>query len=210
VALAMALLAGGCGGGGDDEPRANATAIALRGGSQPRLEVLLVRNSPKLPALLGPGEWAFPSGAVPLDNGSDDAAYRSAAARELAGQGGIEVDATQLVAYARWITPAVIGAPDGIDTRFYLAPAPANSRPRPDGSRTVDADWFEPRRALEMHDSGKLPLGYQAIQQLKSLAAFNSAADALGTARGREVEPVELQLVGTGDKRRVVLPDQAP
>ena len=55
--------------------------------------------------------------------------------------------ADELVAYSRWITPKVV--PIRFDTRFYLALAPAHSPPRPDGSETVDAGWFDPQEALE-------------------------------------------------------------
>jgi hypothetical protein len=106
------------------------------------------------------------------------------------------------VPYAHWIAP-------GFDTIFYLARAPGDSRPRPGGSQTVDVGWFEPRRALEIHRAGKMPMGYPAIKQLESLIGFESAADALYTARHLEVVPIRLRLVGDGDKRRPVLPGDA-
>src|SRR3954454_24854593 len=102
-----------------------------------------------------PEVWVFPGGAVDSADGDGEAAHRAAAVRELTEEDGMELPADELVAYSRWITPRVV--PIRFDTRFYLALAPAHSPPRPDGSETVDAGWFGPQRALEMHRAGELP-----------------------------------------------------
>jgi 8-oxo-dGTP pyrophosphatase MutT (NUDIX family) len=167
------------------------------------LELLLVQRNPE--ARFMPGVWVFPGGAVDPADGDGEAAHRAAAVRELAEEAGIRVDADDLVAYSRWITPRVV--PVRFDTRFYLALAPAHSPPQPDGSETVDAGWFEPQRALELHHADQLPLVFPTIKHLESLAGFASAKEALETARRREVKPVEPEVVGEGDERRIVLPD---
>jgi 8-oxo-dGTP pyrophosphatase MutT (NUDIX family) len=170
------------------------------------LQVLLVRRNPE--ARFMPGVWVFPGGAVDPTDGDGEAAHRSAAVRELAEEAGIELPADELVAYSRWITPNVV--PIRFDTRFYLALAPAHSPPRPDGSETVDAGWFAPRAALDAHQAGELPLVFPTIKHLESLLAFANAAEALDTAKRREVKPVEPEVVGEGDERRIVLPDELP
>ena len=129
-----------------------------------------------------PGVWVFPGGAVDPADGDGEAAHRAAAVRELAEEAGIRVDADDLVAYSRWITPRVV--PVRFDTRFYLALAPAHSPPKPDGSETVDAGWFEPQKALDLHHADQLPLVFPTIKQLESLAGFASAEEALETAGG--------------------------
>jgi ADP-ribose pyrophosphatase YjhB (NUDIX family) len=207
VALATAGWAGGCFGGSDDTttaetPPAVGTVILLRGGQQAErgLEVLLLRHGPK--AYLGPGDWGFPGGAARSDADVDQSA-RAAAVKALADQASIEVDPAELVPYADWIAPIA-------DTHYYLAIAPADSTPRPDGTLTVDGDWFEPRRALAMHRAGKLPMGYSTIKQIESLVGFANADDAVETARQQGVQPVRLRIVGEGDNRRAVLPGEAP
>jgi 8-oxo-dGTP pyrophosphatase MutT (NUDIX family) len=155
-----------------------------------------------------PGVWVFPGGAVDPADGDGEAAHRAAAVRELAEEAGIRVDADDLVAYSRWITPRVV--PVRFDTRFYLALAPAHSPPKPDGSETVDAGWFEPQKALDLHHADQLPLVFPTIKQLESLVDFASAEEALETAGRREVKPVEPEVVGEGDERRIVLPDELP
>jgi 8-oxo-dGTP pyrophosphatase MutT (NUDIX family) len=191
------------------KPRPAATVILLRRGgkhSERAIEVLLVQRNPE--ARFMPGVWVFPGGAVDPADGDGEAAHRAAAVRELAEEAGIEVDVGELVAYSRWITPRVV--PIRFDTRFYLALAPAHTPPRVDGSETVDAAWFEPQRALDMHHAGELPLVFPTIKHLESLVGFANAAEAIEAARRREVKPVEPEVVGEGDEQRIVLPDDLP
>lgn len=155
-----------------------------------------------------PGVWVFPGGAVDPGDGEGEAAHRAAAVRELGEEAGIELPADDLIAYSRWITPKVV--PIRFDTRFYLALAPAHSPPRPDGSETVDAGWFEPQAALDSHHAGELPLVFPTLKHLESLVGYANAAETLEAARSREVRPVEPQVVGEGDQRRIVLPDELP
>ena len=136
-----------------------------------------------------PGVWVFPGGAVDAADGDGEAAHKAAAVRELAEEAGIEVTAEELVAYSRWITPRVM--PIRFDTRFYLALAPAHTPPQADGSEIVDAGWFQPARALEMHAAGELSLVFPTIKHLESLIEFDSAKDALEAAARRVVEPYE-------------------
>ena len=190
-------------------PRPAATVILLRRGgkhSERALEILLVQRNPE--ARFMPGVWVFPGGAVDADDGDGEEAHRSAAVRELAEEAGIEVPAEELIAYSRWITPKV--APIRFDTRFYLALAPAHSPPEPDGSETVDAGWFGPQDALDMHYAGELPLVFPTIKHLESLVGFANAAEALEAAKRRDVKAVEPEVVGEGDEQRIVLPDELP
>ena len=182
--------------------------LLRRGGKHAErgLEILLVQRNPE--ARFMPGVWVFPGGAVDSEDGDGEAAHRTAGARELAEEAGIELDAGELVAYSRWITPRV--APIRFDTRFYLALAPAHSPPQPDGSETVDAGWFGPQDALDMHYAGELPLVFPTIKHLESLVGFANAAEALEAAKHREVKPVEPRVEGEGDEQRIVLPDELP
>ncbi len=182
--------------------------LLRRGGKHAErgLEILLVQRNPE--ARFMPGVWVFPGGAVDAGDGDGEEAHRVAAVRELAEEASIEVSAEDLVAYSRWITPKVV--PVRFDTRFYLALAPAHSPPEPDGSETVDAGWFGPRAALDMHHAGELPLVFPTIKHLESLVGFANAEEALEAARSREVKAVEPEVVGEGDDRRIVLPDELP
>jgi 8-oxo-dGTP pyrophosphatase MutT (NUDIX family) len=198
---------------GDSEPTATprpaSTVILLRRGGKHAdrgLELLLVKRNPE--ARFMPGVWVFPGGAVDAADGEGDAGFRAAAARELEEEAGVTVDPAELVPYSRWITPRIV--PIRFDTYFYLALAPAHSPPKPDGSETVDAGWYSPKRALEMHAADEMPLVFPTIKHLESLLPYGSAEEALDAARNREVKAVEPEVVGEGKDQRIVLPEELP
>src|SRR5690606_15965000 len=114
-------------------------------------------------------------------------AHRTAAIRELREEVGLELpDDAELVLWSRWITPEPI--PIRFDTRFYVALAPAHTRPRPDGGEIVDAAWLEPAEALERGRASELELPFPTIKQLESLLPYDSAEAVLAAARELEAE----------------------
>jgi len=187
-------------------PRPASSVILLRRGGKHgdrALEVLLLKRSSE--AAFMPGVWVFPGGAVDPEDGSGEEGHRSCALRELAEEAGIELAGPQdLVLFARWITPELVKT--RFDAWFFLALAPPHSPPRPDGSETTDAGWFEPQKALDASAAGELPLVFPTIKQLESLTDFASSEEALEAARGRTVEPILPKVIGSKEDHRVVLP----
>jgi 8-oxo-dGTP pyrophosphatase MutT (NUDIX family) len=187
-------------------PRPAASVVVLRRGGRHAdrgLEVLLLRRSDE--ARFMPGVWVFPGGAVDPQDGEGEAGFQACALRELAEEAGIELGGPEeLVPFSHWITPEVV--PIRFDTWFYLALAPAHTKPRPDGFETVDAAWWEPGLALEAHRAGELSLVFPTIRQLESLLPYGASGEALAAARGREVETILPKVVGEGDAQRVLLP----
>src|SRR5437588_3224653 len=121
-------------------PRLAATVILLRGGDR-GLELLLVRRNPAS-RFMG-GAWVFPGGAVHAHDGSGQDALRQAAIRELREEASVELaDPAALVLFSRWITPAQVTI--RFDTWFYLAPAPDDAEPEPDGGEVIEARWYSP------------------------------------------------------------------
>ena len=183
-------------------PRPAATVILLRGGEE-QLEVLLVKRTPR--ARFMGGVWVFPGGAVDAGEGDGEEAYRAAAIRELREEAAIELqEASALVKFSRWITPAQV--PIRFDTHFFLAPLPAGQEPRVDGEECVELGWFTPQAALEAHRAGTLALVFPTIRHLQQLGEFASAQLLLAHARGLEVRPVEPRLVVEGEVARLLLP----
>ena len=181
------------------EPRQAATVILLRGGDA-TLEVLLVRRNPA--ARFMGGAWVFPGGAV---DASED--HETAGVREVAEESGVALpDPDALVRFSRWITPAEVRI--RFDTHFFLAAAPADAEPRPDGGETVDAGWYAPQEALDAHGRGELELVFPTIKTLEQLAGFGTADELLAWADGRVVEPIEPQVVVEGEVARIVLPGE--
>ena len=171
--------------------------IVLRGGGE-RLEVLLVQRNPQ--ARFMGGAWVFPGGA--LDGGED---HRAAGIREVREEAGLDLTGA-LVDFARWITPPQVRI--RFDTLFLLAAAPAGAEPRPDGGETVDLRWFAPPDALAAHRSGEIALVFPTIKTLEQLSGFVSADELLAWADGREVVPIEPQVLLEGEVARVVLPGE--
>ena len=185
-------------------PRQAATVILLRGGGE-RLQVLLVRRTPR--ARFMGGVWVFPGGAVDAAEGEGDAAHRAAALRELREEAAITLpDPDELVKFSRWITPAEVKI--RFDTHFFLAELPAGQEARIDGEECVDVGWFSPRGALDAHGRGELELVFPTVKHLEQLSAFSSVQDLLAHARGREVLPVQPRVVLEGEVARVLLPGE--
>ncbi len=181
------------------EPRQAATVILLRGGSE-RLEVLLVRRNPAS-RFMG-GAWVFPGGAVDADE-----EHRVAGIRELREEAGVELPKPEaLVRFSRWITPPQLRI--RFDTHFFLAAAPEDAEPRPDGGETVALDWYEPRAALAAYRRDEIELVFPTIKTLEALERFESAHELLAWADGREIEPIEPFVVIEGEVARVVLPGE--
>ncbi len=176
----------------------------MRGGDD-TLEVLLAQRNPA--ARFMGGAWVFPGGAVSPEDGVGEAGLRAAAIRELREEAGVALgDPGQLVAFSRWITPAVVKT--RYDTWFFLAMAPDGAQPRIDGAEVVDARWFAPAAALTAARTGEILLVFPTIKHLEQLSAFATAGQLLAHARTRTVAPVQPQVVGTGETARIVLPGE--
>lgn len=195
-------------------PRLAATVMLLRGGAE-RLEVLMVQRNPA--ARFMGGAWVFPGGSVDASEPDGQVGLRAAAVRELWEEAGVSLPAAgegapgspaapELVAFARWITPAQIKT--RFDTWFYLAPAPLDAEPRVDGAEVVDFCWITPSDALAAGEAGELFLVFPTIKQLQQLSGFGSADELLAYARGREVLPIEPRVIGSGEMARIVLPGE--
>jgi 8-oxo-dGTP pyrophosphatase MutT (NUDIX family) len=185
-------------------PREAATVILLRGDAD-SLQVLLVRRNPAS-RFMG-GAWVFPGGAVHADDGDGDAALRSAAVREVREEAGIDLgDPEALIPFSRWITPAEVKI--RFDTWFFLAPVPPGTEARIDGGEVVDARWYAPAAALAAGARDELMLVFPTIKHLEQLTAFTSAQALVQHARGRDVRPVQPQVLMSGETARIVLPGE--
>jgi len=183
------------------EPRPAATVVLLRpGASGP--EVLMVRRHRGSSFMAD--AYVFPGGRVETSDGEGEAAFAVAAARELAEEAAITVDAATLVPFARWVTPSAEGK--RFDARFFVAAAPADQVARHDSVETVDSLWATPADVLARYEAGTLKLPPPTIRNLEDLAAHATVDAALAWARGRQVAPILPKLVPLGDTLAIVLP----
>ena len=63
-----------------------------------------------------------------------------------------------------------------------------------------------PPPRVEAQAAGELALAFPTIAQMRTLAEFASAAEAIEAYRERTVEPILPKVIGTQEEHRVVLP----
>jgi len=164
------------------------------------LEVLLVQRNPA--ARFMGDAWVFPGGG----RHDEDAGPEDAAARELAEEAAVDVDASALLPWSRWITPVEVKV--RFDTWFYVCEEPAGATPRCDGQECVDLRWATPAAALEAGDRGEMMLVFPTIKHLQQLAELPRVSDVLAAARGREVHPILPRVVVREGAADVLLPGE--
>jgi 8-oxo-dGTP pyrophosphatase MutT (NUDIX family) len=191
--------------GAPTEPRPAAAVVLLRRGgkhSSAGLEVLLGRRTSS--ARFMADVWVFPGGAVD-GTSSDDTAHRATALRELEEEAAVALPSPEeLVPFSRWITPEEVKV--RYDTRFYLAIAPAHTKPVPDGEEIVELRWFAPAEALELQRTGELLLVFPTIKKLQTLARFESPEQALEAVGAVAPEPILPRIDTSGPEPQVLLP----
>jgi 8-oxo-dGTP pyrophosphatase MutT (NUDIX family) len=182
-------------------PRVAASVIVLRD-SDAGPEVLLVQRNPD--ARFMGGAWVFPGGAVHEGDGEP----ANTGVRELEEEAGLTIDdATTLVPWSRWITPAQVKI--RFDTWFFVARAPEGAEVACDGEECVDARWLRPQDALDARRSGNLLLVFPTIRHLQELAMLESVEHGLDIARQRRIQPIEPRVVlDQGGVARVLLPGE--
>jgi 8-oxo-dGTP pyrophosphatase MutT (NUDIX family) len=182
-----------------------ATVVLLRATNGPP-EVLMVRRHRGSSFMAD--AYVFPGGRVEPTDGSGEAAFAVAAARELLEEAAIRVDPDTLVPFARWITPSA--EPKRFDARFFVAAAPAGQVARPDSVETVDHLWATPWDVLARYQAGALKLPPPTIRNLEDLATHDSIPALLTWAKARPLTPILPKLVAlqeaTGETLAIVLP----
>ena len=113
-----------------------------------------------------------------------------------------------LVAYAHWITPRHL--PRRFDTHFLLAALPGGQHPRLVGSESSESGWHVAAQLLAAARAGTVPMWAPTIATLRDLAAFDTADQALASARGAEIAIVEPYVEIDGERMTYVYPHTAP
>lgn len=196
--------------------------LLRRGGKHTNrgLEVLMLRRGDG--ARFMPGSWVFAGGGVdPEDRETAEAmiadgagqeldlselTHRIAAARELGEEASVEIDASALRPFSRWITPTPV--PIRFDTRFYVGLAPAHCAPEADGREMDDARWIAPQLALDEHAEGRFEISFPTIKHLEALVPFESADQLYEHAATLNPEPILPRVAGTEDDFSVLLPGE--
>ncbi|CAL9511512.1 NUDIX hydrolase [Streptomyces sp. enrichment culture] len=101
---------------------------------------------------------------------------------------GLVLRSDLLGAWTRWITPEFEAR--RYDTWFFAAKLPEGQRTRNASTEADRTVWITPRAAAAGYDRGELLMMPPTIATLRQLAAYDTAAEALDAAPGRDLTPV--------------------
>ena len=199
--------------------RPAATVVVLREGISDPFEILMVRRNDKVAFMAG--SYVFPGGRV--DDGdqpppgtvirraqfedlsdAEEAAYRSAAVRELHEEANVSITVDDLVPLAHWVTPEI--EIRRYDTRFFLARMPEGQTPRHDDSETTALDWLSPREAIARFERRELLLPPPTWTTIRQLAHRTSIEDALAWAQSKPIVRVMPGFFKNGNVATLTLP----
>jgi 8-oxo-dGTP pyrophosphatase MutT (NUDIX family) len=130
---------------------------------------------------------------MPARDGSEQQSFYDCVART-----GVRLTLSDLVLFSHWITPTF--ALKRFDTYFYICQAWPGNLGRCDGMETVALEWIEPRQALRSAERGDRSFLLPTLENLKLLAASESCAVAIESARHRSIVPITPRRVIVGDK----------
>jgi 8-oxo-dGTP pyrophosphatase MutT (NUDIX family) len=120
----------------------------------------------------------------------------------------LRVDATALVPFARWVTPAA--ETRRFDTRFFVARCPQGQDGAHDLRETVRSFWAGPAEILRRFDAGEVTLFPPTHRTLEILSGARAVDDAIEIARQACLDPICPRLVphadGEGSTLALVLP----
>jgi 8-oxo-dGTP pyrophosphatase MutT (NUDIX family) len=211
----------------DTPPRDAATVLVLRQGQQD-LEVLMLKRHSDSKDL--GGVFVFPGGKRVEADGSPEAlaklkvdtqllhtqlgehqlepSYAAslfiAALREVEEECGLQLEASDLQAWSRWITPRMPSMMSKrFDTRFFLARAPHAQTAVQDNLETTEVLWSTPRQALTQYWQGEIVLAPPQIMSLSHLCLFKTVDEAMQEAAQR-TPPVILPEPFDQDGMRVI------
>ena len=124
----------------------------------------------------------------------------------LVAGGEIELATDRLVPFAHWVTPE--RSPKRYDTLFFLARAPHDQVPRPDGHEAVDTVWIAPAAALADAEAKRRRLIFATRMNLMRLARSADAATALADAAAAAhlIAPICPEMYDTPAGTRIRIP----
>ncbi|MEM9170214.1 MAG: NUDIX hydrolase [Pseudomonadota bacterium] len=180
----------------DDDAALNAARVAAAREAFEEVGVLLATK-----------DGAPVSGALAAKLGAARAAVEADAAlfAPLLAEHGLRLDLRALTAFSRWVAPEVI--PKRFDTHFFLAAAPADQTPSPDGSEACACLWMRPLDALANRSAGRRRVIFPTARNLELLSLSADVAAARSDAAARPIEPVHISVEVRDGQKVVTIPD---
>ena len=135
---------------------------------------------------------------------AEEAAYRTAAVRELQEEANVSITVDDLVPLAHWVTPEI--EIRRYDTRFFLAKMPAGQTPKHDEGETTALDWLSPREAIARFERKELLLPPPTWTTIRQLAHRRSIEEVLAWARSKPIVRVMPGFFKDGELATLTLP----
>jgi 8-oxo-dGTP pyrophosphatase MutT (NUDIX family) len=125
---------------------------------------------------------------------------------ELLGAARLQVDATRLCWWARWITPSL--EPRRFDAQFFLAECPPAVEPTIDDKEIVEAVWLTPTEALARHAADTLRLPPPQVKTLTEMEPYPSLSEVRAAAARRQAHahPIMPRFAKDADHPALLLP----
>lgn len=107
--------------------------------------------------------------------------------------------------WARWVTPEA--SPKRYDTRFFVAAFPDGGEDLiHDDVESSSSRWITPADALAAHAEGRFSVIFPTRVTLTQLAGFPSVDAVIAASSGRDLSPVQPQIVQVGDAIKIKVP----
>lgn len=124
---------------------------------------------------------------------------------ELLARRDLVLRADLLRPWARWITP--VGEPRRYDARFLVAALPEGQSTRDVTSEADVVEWVRPEDAVVQARTGIRTMMPPTIVTCEEIAEFETVAEVLEAAAGREIAPVRPELGRDGSGVHATLPN---
>ena len=177
--------------------RAAATVVVLDERGDGAAALMVRRN---LALRFYGGYWVFPGGAIDAADGhdADPAAAARAGCRELREEAHLDVAASDLVYWARWITPS--GYPRRFDTRFFITRLPTGQAARVTDGEVTALAWLPLASWPTLSEGGTFPVPFATQFVLRELAEalrrYESLDRLLAAAASRCVLTIQPKMLG--------------
>jgi 8-oxo-dGTP pyrophosphatase MutT (NUDIX family) len=130
---------------------------------------------------------------------------RKAAFADVLAGGGFVPATDRLVTFAHWVTPE--DSPRRFDTLFFLALAPGDQAPAPDGDEAVELAWLTPATVFAEADAKRRRLIFATRMNLHRLMRSPTAADALADAARHPITRICPEVYKAQDGPRIRIPE---
>jgi len=124
---------------------------------------------------------------------------------DIVTSGKLELAIDALVPYAHWVTPERVAK--RYDTRFFLAHAPADQVPRPDGQEAVAVAWLTPAAAFAEAEAMRERLIFATRLNLARLARSATPEAALAAAAAAPITRICPEVYDTEGGQRIRIPE---